>query len=521
MVEWKGRLDSDAGQKARNLDSIENFPVPNFFVITSSESSAIFEGKRSSEEILNTDVNSGYKEQIKDAYEDIGMSSEVRNANGKAKNLVGGQRNNQLVSVRVSDKGHGYKYKLNVGASDLLDAIKEVTASYYEKESSYPSIIVQKMVEPEYSGSVVPGDYENPGLLEVVEGLGVSLEEGENRPYIYIKDGDSIDSRKPSEHKKVSRNPINGSQREKKVEPELPFKDSEVDEMFEKLNSEDMNIKFVYKRGDFHVVDAWDEEPKYEVLKDSDIQGLKVSEGQINGEVGREILYTEHTVPPEKYQNALIARQGGYTSRDAEKAREAGKPAVFSFTQELKNGQRINMAESKDNTRDRRTGSTAGRPRPSERSTSFGPDTGSNKATSSPGNMESMVAAETLPLNPREGEGVFTSPPYGDGYALTDRNAGDDQIPREGYIDSYERAFKFDGDSLVLDTRKLGDSVEPVIDYLDADLKIIIVEKPDIELLVKAVENGFDVYSSEDRYIEDLRSKLARAEKKFMLDELR
>lgn len=505
MVEWKGRLEGDVGRKARNLDQIESLPVPNFFVLTPGELKSIFGSVNSPEEILNSDIDGEKLEKIKDAYKDIGMSSEVRNANGKAKNLVGGQRNNQLVSLRVSNPG-SYEYRLNVGSSDLIDSIKEVAASYFGEEKSFPSIIVQKMVEPDYSGAVMTGSMEQPDLMEVVEGLGTSLEEGENIPYLYVRESNSIHSRNPSEHFRVSRNPINGRKREKDVQPELPFQESEVRELLEKLGPENLNVKFAYKRGDFHVVDAWEEDPEYEVLKDSEIQGLKVSEGKINGEVGREIIYTDTTLPPEKYENALVARKGGYTSRDGEKARQKGKPAVFGFTHELRNGQRINMQEPGEGESSRFDSSPQGR----------SPPAGNVK------DRDSTVASEVLTLNPREGRGVYTSPPYGRGYALTDRDAGDHQIPREGYIDSYQKAFEFDGDSAVLDTRKIsGRAVEEVMEYLDADLKILIAERPEIEVLEKAVETGFDVFAADNRYIDGLRNELARAEKKFMIRKMR
>jgi len=60
------------------------------------------------------------------------MSSEVRKADGRAKNLVGGQRNSQLVSVRISSSEKGlYESRLNIGSSKLVEAIKQVGTSYY------------------------------------------------------------------------------------------------------------------------------------------------------------------------------------------------------------------------------------------------------------------------------------------------------------------------------------------------------------------------------------------------------
>ncbi|MFT4868197.1 MAG: hypothetical protein ACI9LV_000819 [Candidatus Nanohaloarchaea archaeon] len=521
MVEWKGRLEGEVGEKAQMLDRIERFPVPNFFVITSEELEQIFGGKASPEQILNTSIGSDQKKEIKDAYKDIGMSSEVRNATGRAKNLVGGQRNNQLVSVRASENGVHSKYRLNVGSSDLFDAIKQVSSSYYEKEQELPSLVVQKMVEPEFSGSAVTGRHEDPDLVEVVEGLGTSLEEGGNQPYFYTRDSGEIDSKKPDEHLKVTRNPINGGDREKKVEPELPFDEAEISELLGKLDSEGLNIKFAYKRGDFHIVDAWKEDPEHEVLKNPEIQGVKVSEGDISGTVGQEITYSEETLPPEEYRKHLVARTGGYTSRDAEKAREEGKTAVFSFAESLEPGQRINMQQESPERKNRSQTRMDGGNQNSFPFSKNKERTAEKHSKSTDTDLpDSVLATQVLPLNPRNGKGVFTSPPYGEGYVLTDRPSGENEFSRENYVDSCEKAFRFEGEKLMLDVRKLGDEKKEVIDYLEAGTKVLIVGNPDTETLRKAVDNGFDTVACEERFMEGVETKMARAEKKFMVEKL-
>jgi len=42
MVEWKGKIKDDVGPRAAMLDRVENFQVPNFFVITPSETEKLF-----------------------------------------------------------------------------------------------------------------------------------------------------------------------------------------------------------------------------------------------------------------------------------------------------------------------------------------------------------------------------------------------------------------------------------------------------------------------------------------------
>ncbi|MFB6209322.1 MAG: hypothetical protein ABEJ56_04275 [Candidatus Nanohaloarchaea archaeon] len=492
MVQWKDRLDGDVGEKAGNLESLEGFSVPNFFVVTSEELSSLFGGADSAGQVLEKKVDRDRKEELKNAYKEIGMSSEVRNADGKAKNLVGGQRDNQLVSVRVSNSGGPYEYRLNVGSSELIESVKAVTASFFEKNDEYPHILVQKMIEAEFSGSALKGNMNQPDLVEVVEGTGGSLEAGENFPYFYIMDSE-LELRIPDKHFKVSRNPMNGDSRRKKIDPESPFEDAEVVSFLEKMKSTGMNLKFCYKRGEFHVVDAWREDTAYEILKGESIQGVKVSEGRINGEVGREITYSEETLVPQSYGKALVSAMGGYTSRDAEKARNAGKPAVFGFLHQLEEGQRINMEEQQD---DR--------------------EPATEKFVDG-----SILASEVLPLNPGSGgDGVFVSEGFNNRYYLR-RNGGRQDFSDEEFVDSAEKAFSFEGEKLILDARRLGDEAAGIMEYLEADKQIMIANSPSLDLLEKAIEQGFEVFGSDSGNLKQLREKVARAEKKFMVDRLR
>ena len=131
MVEWKGEIGESSGQKAQLLDDLNNFNVPNFFVITPSEIEQLFQTETDPNQVLNASINMGVKREIKDAYDEVGMSSEVREASGKAKSLVGGQRNGQLVTIRISSsEKEKYNYKLNVGSSNFFQALKEVVSSY-------------------------------------------------------------------------------------------------------------------------------------------------------------------------------------------------------------------------------------------------------------------------------------------------------------------------------------------------------------------------------------------------------
>lgn len=498
MVQWKDQLEGEVGRKAQQLDKLEDVSVPNFFVITRKEAA---EGFSSSEEGLK--VSDTLKNSIKEAYGEIGMSSEVRNSNGKAKNLVGGQRNNQLVSVRISEGGRN-EYKLNVGSSELINAVESVASSYYRSaEEEHPAIIIQKMVEPGYTGSMI-GD-RGRALLEVVEGLGTSLEEGITAPHYYSIDRGQVDLKKKSDKQlKIKRNPINGKHKREQVKPEtLPFNDEEVLNLHSKLASEGVNAKFVYKRGSFHIVDAWEAREDFQTSED----GIRVSQGGIQGEVGRDVVFNDKTLSPSDYRNAIISRKGGYTSRDAEKAREAGKPAIFSFTRELKTGQRINIDE----------GSV--KPGLKDKETKIDHPLKSSGDSKEP----SKTASEIVPMNPRTGKGLHLSPPYGKGYSVGAREAPGEVIEASNYLDSYSSVFAYEeSEKVVLDTRKLErEGLVSAMDYLEADKKILILPGPDEELIYKAVEKGFEVIAVPERTVDKTVSMVESQEQKFLIRKMR
>ena len=496
MVQWKDKLDGEVGNKAGILDSLENVSVPNFFVVTREEAS---EGFSSTEEGLK--VSESLRENIEEAYKEIGMSSEVRNSNGRAKNLVGGQRNNQLVSVRISESGN-YEYKLNVGSSELIDAIEAVASSYYlQAEEEHPSIIIQKMVEPGYTGAIVGSN--GKALLEAVEGLGTSLEEGITEPHYYrLQRGEVKLAAKADSQLKIKRNPITGQHKRERVNPEkLPFEREEVVQLHSKLASEGVNAKFVYKRGSFHIVDAWRANEDFNATKD----GIRVSKGRIQGEIGRDVKFNEKTLPPNEYRNALIAAKGGYNSRDAEKAREAGKPAVFNFNKELRNGQRISMEEDEVT------------PGVEDREAKTDPFQEKRDAS-----VQQKTASEVIPINPRAERGLHLSPPYGRGYSIAARDAPGEVIPASSYLENYGEVFDFSGEKAVLDVRKLGEQgLEQAMDYIQAGTKILILPGPDRELIYQGIENGFETFAVPEQSVEKTESAVEAEEQRFVIRKLR
>ncbi len=333
MVVWKGKIKPQNGEKAYKLDNTD-FEVPNFFVITPKEIEQLFQ-TRNPEKILNSSLD---LEEIREAYKEVGMSSEVRRASSKARSLVGGQRDNSRVSIRVSESFISDS-ELDIGASGLEDALKNVVASYFEEGGrEYPNIIVQKMIEPEYTGAVVKGDKD---YVEVVEGLGVSLEEGKTVPSMYLLENGVVrEERVPEIQLKITRNPMTGEYRERRLKnPEKPFENSEIEKITSKSEE---SFKFVYKRGSFYVVDVFDARNSLETL-----ERVQVSSGEIQGVVGKDITLSDETLSPEQYEKALISKKGGYTSTDAYRARKNGKPAIFSALN-MKEGDTIGSRSEDD-----------------------------------------------------------------------------------------------------------------------------------------------------------------------------
>lgn len=448
MVVWKGEIERQHGRKAYNLDNVE-LETPNFFVITSEEIKQLFNTK-DPEKILNKSLD---LEELKEAYKEVGMSSEVRNASSRARNLVGGQRDNSKVSIRVSDNGFS-DFELDVGASGLEESLKTVVASYFENNSGeYPNILIQKMIEAEYTGALVKGEKD---YVEVVEGLGILLEQGATEPSRYLI-GEEVSFESPEVQIKVTRNPMSGDYRRKRVkEPDKPFSDSEIKQFARKASS---SVKFVYKRGSFFAVDSF--KPKTDI---NSIQEIKVSPGQMNGTLGQEITISDETLSPEEYKNGLVAAKGGYTSTDAEKARRAGKPAIFSSDRE--EGEKIGETVS------------------------------TNRDFGSPQTSSSATDIRTI----EELERSYTRD--------------------KAYIENYSEVFSFEGEEAIFDARMLPDEgLESALEYMDGEVTVLL-DRIDERVLSKIVEKDFSVGVDESR-VSEFESALDRVERKFILDKLR
>lgn len=494
MVQWQGEIDREqSGLKAAKLDSINSFDVPNFFTITREEVKQFVGRDKDPQQILNSTIPSDLMQKIKDAQEEIGMSSEVRNASGRAKNLVGGQRDSQRVSIRISDQEKGlYEYELNVGSSNIEKALKNVIASYYSAgKQEYPAVMVQKMVEPGETGTAVLNFTRDYSLFESTEGLGNSLEEGITNPDLYLVNEEGVKAKKiPGKQVKMSRNPMNGQKRKREVTKNgASFDDREVENFIQKVRREGLSVKFVHKRGTFYIVDAFESE---QVSGQEALEGLRVSEGEIEGRAGIEVSLSDQTVSPDDFKNSLIARRGSFVSSDAQKARKQGKPAVFSFSGDIEEEQELYIPERDVGIKER------------ENTVSIG----SEKA----GTASAVTATELLILGSDE---VNITSPFS-GYEVKGLELASEQI-----IQSYREVLEFSGPRFVLDSRELeGQALLNSIDYLEAEDKFIVVSEPDRKILRKAVEEEMSVIAPEGLK-KELEKVLAEEEKKLILDNVR
>lgn len=483
MVQWKGNIQREqAGEKAANLESIEKFDVPNFFVLTKSGVENLLESKDPNS-ISNQRISEDVIEDVKEAYQDIGVSSEVRTASGEARNLVGNQRESQRVSVRISSNDNLAEYKLNVGASGLKEAIRTVLSSYFKENSDVPAIIFQKMIEPEYSGALIRKYNHRTSLVEIVEGLGHSLEEGITVPEFYLLENSSLkEKRIPGRQAKVSRNPMNGQRRTRTVSKGSPtFKDSEIEDLMRKVKREGLSVKFVYKRGSFYVVDAF---KSASMNTEPDLEALKVSEGEITGEEGRDYILSEET---ERTKLPLVAKNGGYTSTDSQYKRKQGEPAVVS----LKNTDKIRSEDEKTDRKNRNTRTE---------------ETKSRNTSETP---EQPIVSQVSAIEIRSYQHF---PELADNpFSLHDSE--------EKFADDCEQILSNEPE--MIDARDINSkALTKCLEILN-EVKVLALDQLDDEMVRTLVENQVEMVAVPEKEVESVRKKVLREEKRFIMDNLR
>lgn len=227
------------GSKALNLARVikAGLPVPRGFVLTSDAYArfisldklwdrvkGILEGldpenirelKQKSREIrsliLNSEIPDGMRREIKEAYDGLAVSREVKDAGGKALDFIRAGRGESFVAVRssiVTDEtsnsfaGQTFNMVNVIGSGSLFNSIKlcwaglfSPDAIYYRKSrgiSDFPlmAVVIQTMIDPEKSGTIFTADPATRDITRMVIegswGLGESIVSGIVNPDEYI-----------------------------------------------------------------------------------------------------------------------------------------------------------------------------------------------------------------------------------------------------------------------------------------------------------------------------------------------
>lgn len=496
MVQWKGDLDyNQVGDKAKHLDQINSFNVPNFFAVTRKEVEKILPERRKPEEIQNARIDQEVNSKISEAYSNIGVASEIRNASGKAKNLVGNRRETSRVAIRVSTSKTGSYYQLNVGSSGLEKAVKSVLASYFKRHDEVPALIVQKMVEPGHTGAIVTDYGRDYTLVESVKGLGTPLEDGETVPELYLlKNNKVADKRLPEEQLEVSRHPVNGSNRRRKVKrTKSPYKERKLTKAVSKAKEAGVNLKFIYKRGTFYIVDAKPAKQN----KDFEDENLDVVKAA--GKLSQDKNFT--TV--DKLSNIetldsedIVSRKGGYTSTVSQKARQKGINLGVSPRESFLSSQ---TSEEHERMQQR----------------------DENPFSSSASGSTKTATLEVLPLN-KGRDSLRTKPPFQGKYNIVSRRNQENDIPEEDVLTSYSEVFALDSNTAVLDSRLVPrEGLEQALEYIEADQKILIAARVDRKVVRTLIMNDFDAVAIENQDISEVAELVELEERKIILDKVR
>jgi len=233
----------EVGLKAAYLGELfnENFNIPNGFVVSADSMKEFVYANNIKDDIdsllkkvnaddyndlaetsekiqqiiLNEQISPTLQNEILEAYENLNVSSELRNTRVNVVNLIKSGRGNAIVSVRGSAVIENLSFAgqqdsfLNVtGNKKLIEAVKRCWASLYSPraivyiknnnlKNVFSGVIVQRMIDSEKSGiafSANPIDNNrNEILIEAGFGLGQAIVDGSVKPDIYVIDKNNLE----------------------------------------------------------------------------------------------------------------------------------------------------------------------------------------------------------------------------------------------------------------------------------------------------------------------------------------
>ncbi|MFB6088500.1 MAG: PEP/pyruvate-binding domain-containing protein [Candidatus Aenigmatarchaeota archaeon] len=388
-IKWLSEIgkedNSQVGTKAGSIGELikMRFDSPNGFVITTQVYEDFIKDKkerimnilrqvdinkkeelgsahdRISNMFLSSGIQKRIREDIEEAYNNLMVSNEAKEAGGKALEMIKAGREKPDVAVRSSVPNTNstttfagiHKNFLNVkGTDSLLERIKKVWLSlftpqaiYYREKRSVPhdlkiAVIVQRMEDMDKSGRAItfnPVNGREEIIIESVKGNGKKLGEGNVIPDLLI-----FDKRTGQTKNKVN---TNGGLNEN--ETGSIFKCvKKIDENFPKPQE----IEWGLKRGKLYLFQSRsltsnnrtidEKSPEEEPL----LEGVGTSPGNAKGKVinfsdnieDGSVIFTRKLFPELTMKmdriNGVLSENGGISSSMSHIAREMGLPMVVA-----------------------------------------------------------------------------------------------------------------------------------------------------------------------------------------------
>lgn len=628
MIHWLEDIDerdaSRLGTKAANLASLleHGFDVPKGFVIEASFFQDLLTSQgvkdRIEQELDQVDVEDlaslreastqiqrmiddvslpdDAVEEIEDAYENINISQKVRNAGDKAVELVGGQRETEFVAVRghATDDSPGvYDTYIGVNGKDSVRSkIREAWKSYYSPEAIYYrakrgndapfTVLVQKMVEPEISGTVFtrdPFDGTERIVVESMYGIGSALSRGSVIPDRYVVDRasgrlESIDVAEKSW--KIERDPSTGSTVKHRVPSDQQDERSlDADDLsdtvrtaldIEKEFDRPVRVEFSIGRNKTYILDVSGvEEAAANMATDAEeqetlLEGTPVSSGQASGAAA--VIYeageTEeldpnrvavginaepNLLPLIGQGRAAVTDKGGMASSAAVLARTFDTPLIAgcgNATDILSSGEDITV--------DCNSGAVIEGNEPATTDETEHAD-GPSPVTAEQQPVNALTATSLLTINERvedaDGTVAMRYTDVDDPEWVLEAGKPENRIHRSMpddfrggglLVEDYatvlrlEEAVERQASSVFLDVDALAqdgerEAVEQAIRKAVQDTDdrecAVIVDSPDDRLIGTAVEAGVDSLVVPPEDFHDVQQRVERAERSFMLERLR
>ncbi|MCJ7478801.1 MAG: PEP-utilizing enzyme [Candidatus Nanohaloarchaeota archaeon QJJ-7] len=545
--------------------------------------------------IEDEEVPEEVREEIEEAYEKINMSEEVRSAGEEAVDLVGGQRETEFVAVRSSPTGAripgAHHSELNVNGKDaVIDALKDCWASLYSSEAlsmeeelgsiHSMAVIVQRMVEPEVSGSAYSSDPlgREETLVESVWGLGTGLSSGTVTPDRYLIDERGEVQSKEIANKgwKIVRDPTSGKNLKQRVSGNKrdseSLEDNRYSELVETVRKAentlggDVKVDFALARNGVQILDVEKTQASGGEGREREgvVRGIGASPGEVEGEVN--VIYSdtdiekiedeevvasveaaERLIPILHRVSGIVSDEGGVSSNLSVLARELGVPAIVgtkNATDMLTRGETVTINGYTGTVFEGEKESAE--VEVSQSSVGEAPLTATHVKALNSVSPDAEGAVIPDYINPRKAEQVareyrpervwirtdprgFDQPNLG---VIGRREDEADGVVLESYgnvmrtpdlVTSGVSFLGIDVGSLEDDGGReaLMNAVEKVGEEAEGAETAVLMDETDPGCVEKAVQSGIDTVAVPEHEVSRARRAVAKAERKFMLDRLR